>query len=83
MLPIFSPRHIANKVNEKFDEYNAMAVSILSPLSDKYHSFSIWNVPSYLVQSEKAHSGDGIHFQSPDTVGKIVMVKINIFCLSS
>ncbi len=83
MLSIFSPRHIANKVNEKFDDYNAMAVSILSPLSDKYHSFSIWNVPSYLVQSEKAHSVDGIHFQSPDTLGKIVMVKINIFCLSS
>ena len=71
----FSPRHIANKVNEKFDDYNAIAVSILSPLSDKYTAFSIWNVPSYLVQIEKMHSGDGLHFQWPITILKIVMVQ--------
>ena len=70
----FSPRHIANKFNEKFDDYNAIAVSILSPLSDKYTSFSIWNVPSYLVQIEKTHSKDGLHYQWPITIGKILMV---------
>jgi hypothetical protein len=51
-----------------------MAVEILSPLSLNYSSFSIWNVPRYLVMTEKEHNPDGLHFQWPETIEKVNMV---------
>ena len=70
----FSERHFANKLNDKFDEYNLIATSVIAELKPWHSAISVWNTPAYLMRTEEIHHPDGIHFQLPGTLGKVDMV---------
>ncbi len=74
-LFIPSGEHHDILTNTGLAELNSAAILEFSRLQEFNNGFSFWFGARYLVELETEQNPDGLHFQWPETISKVDMVK--------